>query len=65
MQERFRAITKNYMRGAHGVLLVHDDTDENESPATVLAHYNDLLQEAHEGLVPFVFFANKADLGTR
>merc|ERR1711920_1214180 len=59
-QERFRTITSAYYRGAHGVILVYDITN-NET----FSHVQDWLDEVHKAAgesVTKLVVGNKADL---
>ena len=58
-QERFRTITAAYYRGAHGVLLVYDVTDET-SFSNVRNWMRNIESHASEG-VAVALIGNKAD----
>lgn len=58
-QERFRTITTAYYRGAMGILLVYDVTDER-SFANVRTWHANVEQHASEG-VSRILVANKSD----
>ncbi|PKI85134.1 GTP-binding protein [Malassezia vespertilionis] len=58
-QERFRTITTAYYRGAMGILLVFDVTDE-KSFADIRNWYKDVEQHASDG-VRKILVGNKAD----
>ena len=57
---RFRTITASYYRGAHGILLVYDVTNE-QSFQSITAWLKDVQQYANEH-VSIVLCGNKADL---
>eukprot|EP00465_Bigelowiella_longifila_P000018 CAMPEP_0185251114 /NCGR_PEP_ID=MMETSP1359-20130426/482_1 /TAXON_ID=552665 /ORGANISM="Bigelowiella longifila, Strain CCMP242" /LENGTH=171 /DNA_ID=CAMNT_0027832859 /DNA_START=247 /DNA_END=763 /DNA_ORIENTATION=- len=59
-QERFRTITTAYYRGAMGILLVYDVTDEN-SFQNIRNWVRNIDQHAAEG-VEKVLIGNKADM---
>lgn len=59
-QERFRSMTQSYYRGAAGILLVYDVTDEN-TMASLSTWLTDIKQHAPED-VEVVLLANKIDL---
>ena len=58
-QERFRTITTSYYRGANGVLIVFDVTDE-VSFEKVRYWLNELKEHSTPG-IPFLLVANKID----
>jgi Ras-related protein Rab-8A len=58
-QERFQNITKNYYRGAHGVLLVYDVTDE-KSFANVRSWMAQIREHAAAS-VNVMLIGNKCD----
>ncbi|KAF9507442.1 hypothetical protein BS47DRAFT_1351617 [Hydnum rufescens UP504] len=63
-QEQFRAITPMHYRGAMGILLVYDVTDER-SFDNIRAWHSDIEQHAPEG-VNKILIGNKSDCtGTR
>jgi len=59
-QERFRTITASYYRGAHGVVLVYDVTNE-KSFDHISEWYEEIQEHATEG-VSVILVGNKADL---
>ncbi|KAI8644976.1 ras family-domain-containing protein [Parasitella parasitica] len=59
-QERFRTITTAYYRGAMGILLVYDTTDE-KSFANVRNWFSNIEQHASEG-VNQILIGNKCDM---
>jgi small GTP-binding protein len=59
-QERFRSITSSYYRGAHGVLLVYDVTNE-KSFENVATWYRDIKASAQDSL-SIILVGNKSDL---
>ena len=59
-QERFRTITTSYYRGASGVLIVFDVTDEM-SFEKIRYWLNELKEHATPG-IPFLLVANKVDM---
>lgn len=59
-QERFRAITKNYYRGCHGIILIYDVTS-HESFDNIRKWINDIRENADNNPV-IIIVANKIDL---
>lgn len=62
-QDRFRAITKNYIRGAHGILLLYDITCKKtfESVAKWISQVRDMSFSN----IPIILIGNKCDLEDR
>ena len=58
-QDRFRAITKNYYRGAHGILLIFDITDKS-SFEHVRNWIEQIKEEASEKIIIYLV-GNKID----
>eukprot|EP00483_Globobulimina_turgida_P000418 UN00418 len=59
-QERFRTITNAYYRGAHGVLLVYDVTDEH-SFMNIRTWMNNIERHANDSISK-VIIGNKCDI---
>lgn len=59
-QERFRTITASYYRGAHGVVLVYDVTNE-KSFEHIQVWYEEIKEHATDG-VSIILVGNKCDL---
>lgn len=59
-QERFRTITSSYYRGAHGIIIVYDVTDQ-QSFADVQIWLKEIARNAEEG-VHQLLIGNKSDL---
>ena len=62
-QERFRTITSSYYRGAHGIIIVYDITDE-DSYNNVKQWLNEIDRYANEK-VDKLLVGNKADLSDK
>jgi Ras-related protein Rab-1A len=62
-QERFRTITASYYRGAHGIIIVYDITDE-ESFLSVQQWLSEIEKYASEN-VNKILVGNKADLADK
>ena len=58
-QDRFRAITRNYYKGANGILLVYDVTDER-SFEHIRSWIEKIHEEAQEGIITYLV-GNKID----
>ena len=58
-QDRFRSITKNYYKGAHGIILIYDIT-ENKSFENVKNWMNQIKEEVPDK-VTIVLVGNKKD----
>lgn len=62
-QERFRSIITSYYRGAHGIILVYDITDQ-QSFDELNVHINNILAYANP-LIPIMIVGNKIDLESK
>ena len=58
-QDRFRAITKNYFKGAHGIILIYDVTDD-QSFDNVSNWIDQIKEEASDNVI-ILLVGNKID----
>ena len=61
-QDRFRAITKNYYKGSHGIILIYDVTNL-QTFENVKTWVNQIQEEASTNVVIYIA-ANKIDMET-
>ena len=59
-EDRFRAITKNYYKGAHGIVLIYDVTDQ-QSFQHIKDWVDKIKEESKEGVIIYLV-GNKIDL---
>ena len=59
-QDRFRSITKNYYKGAHGIILIYDVTDQ-QSFQHIKDWIDKIKEESNEGVIIYLV-GNKIDL---
>ena len=59
-EDRFRAITKNYYKGAHGIILIYDVTDQ-QSFQHIKDWVDKIKEESNEGVIIYLV-GNKIDL---
>jgi Ras-related protein Rab-1A len=59
-QERFRTLTSSYYRGAHGIIIVYDVTNENSfnNIRNWVRHINETCDQR----MPILIVGNKTDL---
>ena len=59
-QDRFRAITKNYYKGSHGIILIYDITN-TQSFENVITWVNQIREEASSNVIIYIA-GNKVDM---
>ena len=59
-QDRFRAITKNYYKGSHGIILIYDITN-TQSFENVKTWVNQIREEASSNVIIYIT-GNKVDM---
>ena len=59
-QDRFRAITKNYYKGSHGIILIYDITN-TQSFENVKTWVNQIREEASSNVIIYIA-GNKVDM---
>ncbi len=62
-QERFRTITKTYYKGAHGIILTYDITDENSFKN--IKNWIKQIEQNAQNNVCKVLVGNKCDMDNR
>eukprot|EP01121_Diplochlamys_sp_Union-15-3_P012534 TRINITY_DN3768_c0_g1_i1.p1 TRINITY_DN3768_c0_g1~~TRINITY_DN3768_c0_g1_i1.p1 ORF type:complete len:203 (+),score=31.93 TRINITY_DN3768_c0_g1_i1:80-688(+) len=62
-QERFRNITNSYYRGAHGVFLVYDVTDQRSFDK--LPYWIDEIKRLCQPHIKIIIIGNKSDMASR
>lgn len=58
--ERFRTITKNFYKGANGIVLVYDVS--NQSSFDKISYWFNEIKENAKDSIPFILVGNKSDL---